>query len=171
MTQPIDTGPVTCDQCTEPAVFSYSWDWGQTGVCCAKHQFVLNQKARHLKRHVAFTRLGPVQPAPVTRDERTRLIAAKLSAEAETGDVKLRALDLSQANEKLAQEVRRLTLLNGEQASQLKDARVTVDQLAKDRDAALHKLAESADELLRVRQLLDAATAPKRPVAPAGKSE
>lgn len=157
MEQPITTvanAPPQCDQpdCTRAAVYAYSWEWGEKGVCCETHRFTLNQTSEHLKRAVHF---APLQQnkAPITRDERTQLMAARLAAEAELEDVKTRGLDLYRENTNLTSQLQALTVRERETAAQLKDATATIQQL---KDAAIRRdaeLGQLSDEVSRLRTL------------------
>ncbi len=146
--------PPQCDAdgCTKPAVYAYAWEWGEKGVCCEQHRFTLNQTSEHLKRAVHFAPLQQTK-APITRDERTQLIAAKLSTEAELEDVKTRGLDLYRENTNLTSQLQSLTIRHRETGAQLKDAQTTIAKLEADalrRDA---ELGELSDEVSRLRTL------------------
>lgn len=147
--------PPTCDQagCGKPAVFTYLWDWGQQGVCCAHHQLLLQQTSEPLQRKVSFSPLLAPGPVPMTRDERARLKGEVYAAEAEIEDLKGRGLDLYRENTKLATQVQALTVRGRESEAQLKDASVRITQLEQqlqDKDAEHGGL---VDEVERLRTL------------------
>jgi len=150
----VANAPPKCDaaECTKPAVYAYAWEWGEKGVCCEMHRFTLNQTSEHLKRAVHFAPLQQTK-APLTRDERTQLIAAKLATEAELEDVRTRGLDLYRENTNLTSQLQALTVRQRETAAQLKDAQTTIDRL---QDDALRRDAENgqlSDEVSRLRTL------------------
>ena len=60
--------------CGEPGVFTYFWEWGEKGTCCVQHQFLQNQIAAQIGRGVQYAPLVMPGPAPITLDERTRLM-------------------------------------------------------------------------------------------------
>src|SRR4051812_42520742 len=104
--------PPQCDrkdgagvQCAQQAVWGYLWEWGEGGVCCAEHGQLMQQMQESLGRRVTLSQLMAPAPAALTRDERTLLLAAKLSAEAEADDLKLRGLELYNENVKLSRQV------------------------------------------------------------------
>ncbi len=154
--------PPTCstEGCTKPAVFAYAWEWGEKGVCCDEHRFLLTQTSEHLKRSVHFAPLQAAARASLTRDERTQLIAAKLSAESEIEDLKTRGLDLYRENTQLTSQLQSLTVRARETAAQLKDATAHIADL----DAQLRKRdaehGELTDEVSRLRTMAKFVDAP-----------
>lgn len=140
--------------CGEPAKFSYAWDWGETGVCCAKHQTLQVQQQQNLGGRVfTFHALQPTGPVPMTRDERSRLKGEVYALEEEVKELKVRGLDLYNENVKLAAQVQSLTVRNRELVAQSKDA---AGDLEKAHVALAQKEAEHgdmADELTRLRTL------------------
>jgi hypothetical protein len=91
----------TCDECTEPAVWSYRWDWGAVGKVCALHGALLQQKSVTLERSVALHPIAQSQPAPLMRDERTKLVAKTLVLEAELEEAKAAGLAMYRKNGEL----------------------------------------------------------------------
>ena len=140
--------------CKQEAVFGYAWPWGDPGACCAMHQVVVNQRATQLERQVTFAIIQPMGPPPIQRDERTQLIAAKLSAEEELVEVKARAATMYQQNGDLGAEVRRLRARDTEAQAQLKDSRETVERALEERDNALADLHEAQLEVDRLKAIL-----------------
>lgn len=67
----------------ERAVARYQWAWGETGVCSQRGQQMLEQQSKNLKQRITYLPLVQPVAEPLKRDERTRLIAEKLSAESE----------------------------------------------------------------------------------------
>jgi hypothetical protein len=163
---PLGNSPPLCsvDQCGEPAVFSYVWDWGEAGYACAKHAAVLQQTAKNLKRNVTITALAPGAPQQIGRDERTRLIAAKLAAEAETEEVKVRNAQLYQANRELTSELGRQRACIEELESQHHDLRAELEQVTKEKMTALRDLGELETDRARLEGMLRNASVGKDPV-------
>lgn len=67
----------------ERAVARYQWAWGETGFCSQRGQQMLQQQSKNLKQVITYLPLVQPVAEPLKRDERTRLIAEKLSAESE----------------------------------------------------------------------------------------
>lgn len=151
MSEPIQI----CDQpgCKKPATLSYRWDWGEEGICCLEHGQLLQQKSQSLSRGVALTPLGTAAPAPLTRDERTQLIAAKLSAEAEADEIKHRSAQLYNQNVDLTNQVQTLTLRNREANQTLKVRETELEALRTELDAQTAELANALDEVQRLTTL------------------
>jgi len=143
----------TVDDCHEPAVAGYQWDWGERGVCCAKHQFLLRQKQPAIGRGLQFAVLPGATTSPMTRDERTRMHATVLTLEDELRDAKSRGLELYQSNTKLAEESRRLAARNRELEAQLKDMQHEMQALSDKHDTHLADLQDARDELNRAQRL------------------
>ena len=66
-----------------PAIYAYTWAWGETGKCCADHQFELQQKAEQLARTISFVPLDAGIAPAVERDERIGYNAKILTLEEE----------------------------------------------------------------------------------------
>lgn len=141
--------------CHEPAVAAYSWDWGETGYCCARHQFLLKQAADQIGRTITFHPLA-VAPAPLLRDERVQLHAARLAAEDETLEAQKRSLELFKQNEALAAEVRRLGLKANADDADLQQMSAELRRVTEQRDRALADHAKAQDEVNRLKTLNDA---------------
>lgn len=167
-----------CDQkdCKQPAVLSYRWSWGEGGICCQDHGLLLQQTAQNLsshdlKRSVSLASLENLQEPPLERSERTALIAAKLSAEAECAETLRRGGELYQQNVDLTGQVQVLTLRNREANAQLTVARATIETL----EAQLHEreieLGSVTDELQRTQTLATFATSDTQVTGGAGKSK
>jgi hypothetical protein len=149
---------VMCDQpeCESVAEFSYLWSWGQSGYCCAKHQFLLNQAAQNMNQRIGFTVLAPQQTKPVEREERIQLHAARLAAEDELAQAKQRTAQVYAENQTLVAEVQRLRKLTSELEGHLRTTEDDARRLLEERDSALVELASARDELVRLRTLCDA---------------
>lgn len=147
----------TCDQkdCNEPATHSYTWEWGQSGFVCGKHQMLLQQTAGQLGRGVNFAPINAEATPPMQREERVRLKAEALVLAEELAEGKQRGLELYRQNTQLVAQVQSLTVRTREAEAQRKDAVIARDEM----DARLAKLetenANLSDELARVRVLID----------------
>lgn len=154
-----------CDQdgCTNTAIVNYTWDWGMSGKCCAGHQAEFTQKQEALSRKVQFAPLQTAAPAPLTRDQRTRLQAEVLVLKEELEDAKLRGLDLYRENVKLAQSVQALTVRGRESEAQLRDMSREIERLQTElgkRDAEHGALNDEVERLRTITKFLDDSTAP-----------
>jgi septal ring factor EnvC (AmiA/AmiB activator) len=147
-------GPPQCDQagCSEPAVSSYTWDWGAKGVCCATHQMLLQQSSEHLQRRVTFAPLN-LAPAPITRDERAKLKGEVYALEMECVDLKDRGAALYRENTTLTRQLQALTVRQRETEAQRDDARGELAKLAKSLEKSQAEQGEQFDELSRLRTL------------------
>lgn len=158
--------PPTCDRdCTKPALYAYQWSWGEKGVCCEQHRFLLQQSAEHLGgATVSFAPLAPTSPAPVSRDERARFAGELYAANAEIEDLKTRGLDLYRENTNLTSQLQSLTVRQRETSAQLDDAKAEAaklqEQLQK-RDAELGQLTDEVSRLRTLAKFSDPTTAPK----------
>lgn len=146
-----------CDQpgCDADATHSYTWEWGTSGTCCAKHQFTLQQTAQNIGRSIQFAPISPGATPPLQRDERIKLKAEALVLSEELSEAKARGLDLYRQNGLLTQQVQSLTVRNREADAQLKDALAAATAA----DARVTKLesenAELSNELSRLRVLVE----------------
>lgn len=152
-------------KCNEAAIFSYVWEWGEKGACCSKHQFLQNQISGQIGRAVQFAPIVPVGPAPITRDERTRLKGEVYALEEELKDVQQRGLEMYRENERLARQAQAATVRGRESELQLKDALADLERAKKDLEARDAEHGALMDELGRLRTLasyIDAETEPSR---------
>lgn len=146
-----------CDQeqCTEPATHSYTWEWGTSGTCCARHQMTLQQTAGNLGRTVNFGVVSDGATPPLQREERVKLRAEALVLAEELAEAKARGLDMYRQIGLLTQQVQSLTVRCREAEAQRKDALSERDAM----DQRLEKLesenAELSDELGRLRVLVE----------------
>lgn len=164
MTEAPPAGVPVCDRgCTKPAAFSYAWSWGETGVCCTEHQFLMNQTANQIERTIQFSPLLPTGPAPLDRPERIRLKSEIYALEEESKDLKARGLEMYRLNERLTTQVQALTVRGRETEAQLRDASREIDRLQGElqkRDAEHGNLTDELDRLRTLAQFLDTATEP-----------
>ena len=141
-------------KCEEPATHSFRWEWGEEGVCCAACTTLVAQAGQNITRTVAIRPLDPASAvAPVTRNERTQLIAAKLSAEAELEEVKLHGSNLYQNNVELTAQVQRLTMRERQHALIVDEKDEQIERLSTDLERRERELAEVTAELQRLRVL------------------
>ena len=145
-----------CDQpgCSEAATHSYTWEWGASGTCCAKHQQTLQQTSVSLTRGIQFGLLTSAATAPLQREERVRLKAESLVLGEELSEAKARGLDMYRQLTLLTQQVQSLTVREREAVAQKKDAIAARDEM----DRRLRELesenASIAEELSRMRVLV-----------------
>lgn len=145
------------DGCQEPAQFSYLWDWGQTGLCCAHHALILRQKSGNLNRTVTIQSLVAPAPTAMTRDERIRMRAEVMTIQEDVAELKQRNLELYNANQELTRELRRMGTELSQLQDMLADARAEADQLTADKMTALADLGTRTAELVRLEAVLHAA--------------
>lgn len=150
--------------CQNPVFYQFTWGWGEKAACCREHQVHAQQVHDSQERgRIAFSPIDPdAEIVPLGRDERTQLIAARMSAEQEADEVKGRAAQLYNLNTDLQQEVRRLRARDQESQLQLADRDAKIEQLTEEKDDVLVKLHDAQQELERV-QLLIPRDAPVTP--------
>lgn len=156
-----------CDApgCGKPATHTYTWDWGQTGYCCAQHQQHQNGLQANLKRRVTFTALASAIAPALTRPERTQLISERLAAEAELDEVKTRGIEIYNQNTELTRQVQSLRLRSEEREAQLRDANGKALELEEKLVSREAELAEAVQEVQRLRALIPREPAPKKTAA------
>ncbi len=138
-------------KCEEPATQSFRWEWGDEGTCCAACAPLVTQASQNLGRSVSIKPLdASAGVAPVTRHERTQLIAAKLSAEAELDEVQQRGHQLYQSNVDLTAQVQRHKMREREHASILAEKDEQIDRLSTDLEKRERELAEATSEVQRL---------------------
>jgi hypothetical protein len=151
-------------ECKNAVVYNFTWGWGTPAACCADHR-VHAQQIHDAQERGKLT-FVPIDPdavkVPLGRDERTQLIAAKMSAELDGDQVRARAAELFNLNTELQAEVRRLRARDTESQAQLKDRAADVERLLTERDDALASLHETRTELERI-TLLVPREAPETP--------
>lgn len=156
-----------CDDCDEPASHSYTWDWGQSGFCCPKHQALRAQQANNLQRNCSFAVVSSTATAPLQREERVRLRAETLTAMEELGEAKQRGLELYQQNQNLTRQVQSLTVQLRECEELRKDAVAAAAPLREQLEETRVALADAVDELGRLKALVPipppAGTLPQNP--------
>src|SRR5262245_11890217 len=152
-----------CNLCKEQATHTYVWEWGETGVFCSTHQIVLQQTADNLQRRITFAPISSLATPPLQREERVRLRAEALVLGEELEEAKTRGLDLYRQNTALIAQVQSLTVREREAQAQRKDAVIAAEKA----EVQLHDLqaenATLADELGRLRVLIDVGSPPQGP--------
>lgn len=152
--EPIEqTKKCDVDGCGDDAVWNYAWDWGQQGVCCAKHLTVLLQKASQLNRTVMYTAVVPATPPPLTRDQRTQLIASKMVLEEELVEARARGLELYRKVGELTQQVQLHVMREREANAQIRDGIHAVTLLEEKLEARDREHADLVQEVERLRTL------------------
>jgi hypothetical protein len=162
--------PPKCDVdgCDKDAVWIYTWAWGDTGHCCAVHGMLLQQKAKNLKRAVTLAPLPNIAAPALTRDERTQLHAARLAAEDETREAKERTATLYSQAQVLTSELGTQRRALEELTRQYAAAQDEHARLTAAHHEALAELATRADEIVRLRTLVDALEGAAKPSDDAG---
>lgn len=146
--------PQKCDQdCNESAVFAYTWEWGAKGVCCAKHQFLLQQTAGNLGRSVNFAPIVAAVAPSLTRTERAQLKGEVYALEMEVQDLKARGTLLYQENTALTRQVQASTTRLRETELQLAEAHGELGRLGDKLEARDAEHGDLVDELQRLRTL------------------
>lgn len=153
-----------CSQanCGKEAISSYTWEWGESGVCCAEHQFTLNQTAGQISRTISFAPLSLSDP-PLERTERVQLKARALVLEEELQDAKNRGAALYQENLKLAQTARALTVRDREAQAQISDLNARCakyEEQLRAKENQVGELSDELDQLRTVAALVDDQTKP-----------
>ena len=143
----------TWKACGQPATHKFRWEWGEEGECCAACVTLMQQTSESLSRRITFSTLGPVEPQPLTRDERTLLIAARLSAEAECDELKTRGHELYTANVDLTQQVQTHVMRAREHDGQIMAKEHEIEALLDKIESRERELADTSAELQRLRML------------------
>lgn len=146
--------------CTKPASHQYRWEWGEEGQVCADCTVLVNQTATNLSRTVSIKPLDQSLEAPVSRGERTLLIAAKLSAEAELEEVQRRGHALYESNVDLTQQVQTHVMRAREHDAIVEQKDAEIELLSEELEKRERQLAESNAEVQRLTVLAQFATAP-----------
>lgn len=158
-TRPTDPTPkmlgCTEEGCKAEAVYTYVWPWGADGACCSLHRTHVQQKADALDRGpMNFTAIDPGRPVPVSRDERTQLRAALMTAEEDMRSAQERAAILYAENAKLREQLRQKFGAVQELEFQLNDRRADIARLTEERDAARADAGEAQQEAAELRAML-----------------
>lgn len=143
--------------CGAPAVFAFTWPWGETGYVCSRCSVSVTNRGEALGRPAVMTPLVHAPATPLNIDERRDMHARVLAANDEVAAVKARNLELFRNNQTLTTEISRLQLEADELRSQVADARAEAEQLTKEKMDALRQLAETNHELARLEGVLRAA--------------
>ena len=123
-TLPPPPDAIMCDRDpSQVAVFAYRWEWGETGNCCAEQATLLQQTAQTLQRSIALHPLQAAAPPPLTRDERTQLVARSLVLEAELEEAKTAGLETYRRNGDLQVQLNSAIVKTRELSAQVDDLR------------------------------------------------
>lgn len=148
-------------ECGEIAVAQYVWPWGETGLCCPRHQTILGQKAKQLKREIQITALRPGAERPVTRDERIQAHATRMALEAELAEAQTRGMELYRNVEQLQAQLKTAIAQKAELEAQLESARRTAAEAQRAAGEIRTKAAKENAELQQLRALLPKETPQK----------
>jgi len=141
--------------CKHAATHHFRWEWGDEGNVCESCIALMNQAADQLARKFITTPLNPAAESPLTRSERTQLIAARLSAEAEADEIKLRSHQLYTQNVDLSSQVQTLKMREREHAGQMDAKESENERLAEALEKRERELAEATNEVQRLTTLLE----------------
>lgn len=145
----------TCDQegCTALATLAYRWEWGATGICCAKHAELLQQTSKNLKRTVVIHPRQAAAPAPLTRDEKTQLVAKALVLEEELKAAQSAGQQLHSKNQDLQVQLSTSISKTRELTAQLNDQAQRFQSVEQERDRLSAQNGELLVELERLKHL------------------
>lgn len=151
--------PATCEKCGKPALARCMWDWGESYLVCGEHQALAVQTNENLAsgQRVHFVPI-PTAPAPMTRDERTRLKGNVYALEEEIVDLKARGSDLYRENTALTRQVQAGSVRLRETELQLTDARQDLQQVVaklEERDAEHGALVDEVQRLRTMSKVFD----------------
>lgn len=141
------------DNCSSEATHTFVWPWGTPGACCRNHLVVVQQRSRATRgRHgvVNFSALDPDRPVEITRDERVELHSARLVAESEREDARVRAAKLLDANTALSTERNGLRARCSQLEAQVKELTARVGVVIGERDNALVTVDELRQQIERL---------------------
>jgi hypothetical protein len=140
--------------CNKPATHRIRWPWGEEGHICPECIALAQQTGRQLKREPTLQTLNTSEQQPVTLHERTHLIAAKLSAEAELKEVTLKGQQLYQSNVSLTQQVQTLTMQKRELEGHVAQHQAELSELGNRLEARETELADVVAERDRLATLV-----------------
>lgn len=140
--------------CPESPVATYTWPWGEHGLCCVRHQVILAQKAQQLRQQVHIVPLRPGEPTPMAHDERVNLNAQILSLRAELEEARTRGLDLYHDVETLQAQVRTLTAQKAALDGENKTAATRNSELLAQVASIRSQAAKYSEELQRLQALV-----------------
>jgi len=140
--------------CNKPATHKVRWPWGEEGFICPDCIPLVHQTEANIKQKATLQSLDTSTQQPVTLHERTALIAAKLSAEAELTEVTKRGEQLYRNNVDLTQQVQTHVMQKRELEAQLTGVRAELGELGERLQQREHQLAESNAELQRLQVLV-----------------
>jgi septal ring factor EnvC (AmiA/AmiB activator) len=139
------------ESCEQEAMFSYVWAWGENGVCCERHRFILGQQSQRLARPVTVTPLDPGAPAPLRTDERIGFHARAMALQEELHEVQARSMKLHEGNEDLARQLRTMSAQKAVLESELQEHRERVGDLSNELVKSQQAAAAAGSELERLR--------------------
>jgi hypothetical protein len=158
----------TWKDCTKAATHSFRWDWGDEGKSCPECVPLINQCAEALGRQVSINPLqGPAGEPPLERTERTNLIAARLSAEAELKEVQLRGHQLYSQNVDLSSQVQTHVMRAREHEGIVRNKDEQIERLTAKLEQRERELAAASSEVQRLNVLVPFVGAPPTELQPA----
>lgn len=144
----------TVDNCQREARYTFVWPWAADGACCEQHKMIVLQRSTQTRGpiggRVTFVPLNPDRPREITRDERVALHSARLTAESERDDARLRSSKLLEANTALTTELRGVRARCEQFQANERGLREQNDALMRERDAALVELETVREEAARM---------------------
>lgn len=142
-------------KCEEAATQTFRWEWGEEGKCCDACAPLVSQTSTNLNRSVSIKPIDASASAvaPLARNERVQLIAARLAAESELEEVMQRGAQLYQSNVDLTAQVQAHALRARERDAQIEEKDDQIERLSTDLERRERELAEITTELGRLRVL------------------
>lgn len=159
-------GPPKCDECDAPAVFAYSWPWGESGKVCGAHASAKQMTAANLGRELTLAGLPPPQNVPLTRSERAALKGEVYALEMEAADLKQRGLALYNENVRITSQLQATTVRHDELKAQLADKTAEAEELTRRLEESDANRGELLDEVQRLRTLQAFQTPKQQPADP-----
>lgn len=142
-----------CEECDAPATLAYRWDWGKTGIVCAKHGALMQQKAVSLKRQVTVHPRQLAAPAPLGRDEKCKLVAEALVLKDELQAAQSAGQQLHAKNQDLQVQLSAGITKTRELKAQLEDQAKRTQAIEAERDRLSAQNGELLVELDRLKHL------------------
>lgn len=130
----------------EEAVYSYTWEWGETGLCGHTGRTLLQQASGNLGRRVDFHPLE-TGPRPMELEERAQFAGKVYALEAELAAVRDRGQALYLETERLRADNRLLVVQKGQLEARLAQE---VDPLRRQVQELTEELSEERRDLAAV---------------------
>lgn len=148
----------------EPATQQFWTSWGEEGYCCNRAVMLLNQKADNMNggadapkvNWVRLSQLANVEEPPLERSERTQLIAARLSAEAERDEVAARNARMLERENVLTSDLNKARGRAIELEAQLTEARSDLAREKSSRDNYARMVSQLEKQVAEQNKVLQA---------------